>query len=438
MDWRRQAAGIAAGCFAMLAIDAGAQFIPQPFLSGETRGRVVDAESGRPIEGVVVVARWEWLTYDPGNLHRGPSYVNAGQAVHVGEAITDGSGGFAIAGWGPKYRVGGTLAENLPRVFAFKAGYEPLQVDGPTVSPLSLRLRKFAGEPKQYAALIAAFQGGERNDRGLLWRATPDADAMPRMVLALHREKARLGGDGSPIRGGNVLPGRAGKGQVIDESRQPVTTGGVVFIAWTMRRIDGAPGTRRLVETKKLGIEGSSANFYVSPWRFPAPEMAGWERATDVRPLVRVYATGYRRSNEVRWEDGGGVIAIGKLPETREGRLEEMRAMRRDMDAELAAGERPATLGGLGPMLWRFADLCRGITPDLRAGLCYDDSSDEAKQVEITRRAGSFLIENAEDSQEIRIVSSGSGSAQASAVSAAPGGYRPPVRIGGFSIEPVR
>jgi hypothetical protein len=89
-------------------------------------------------------------------------------------------------------------------------------------------------------------------------------------------------------------------------------------------------------------------------------------------------------------------------------------------------------------MLWRFADLCRGITPDLRAGLCYEDSSDEAKQVEITRRAGSFLIENAEDSQEIRIVSSGSGSAQASAAAAAPGGYQPRGRIGGFSIEPVR
>ena len=147
MEWRKHAAKIAAGCFALLAMPAGAQFVPRPYLSGETRGRVVDADSGRPIEGAIVVARWEWLTYVPGNLHRGPSYEKVGEAVHVDEAVTDGGGGFTIAAWGPALHTNGKMAENVPRLLAFKPGYEPLQQDAGTQSPIAIRLKKFSGEP---------------------------------------------------------------------------------------------------------------------------------------------------------------------------------------------------------------------------------------------------------------------------------------------------
>ena len=202
MDWRKCAAMFAAGFFAMLANPANAQYVPLPYFSPETRGRVVDADSGRPIEGVVVVARWDWLSYSPGNLHSPPSYDRAGEAAHVAEAVTDGNGAFKIAAWGPVTKVGGKIAEGVPRLLAFKSGYGPLQHDAGAQSPVALRMKKFSGDPRAYAGLIAAFQWGpNREGGGLFWRSTPDGAAIPRMMLAIYREKARLGADGAPSSG---------------------------------------------------------------------------------------------------------------------------------------------------------------------------------------------------------------------------------------------
>lgn len=78
---------------------------------------VVEARTGKPLSGVVVVARWE----------REDGLVEARRRglVMVTEGITDATGTFRMPGWGP-IRVWGVFPEVgplNPRSYAFKWGY---------------------------------------------------------------------------------------------------------------------------------------------------------------------------------------------------------------------------------------------------------------------------------------------------------------------------
>jgi hypothetical protein len=79
--------------------------------------RVVDAESGAPIEGAVVMANWELVK---GSLD-GPRYY--GQ-LEVMETVTDKDGRFQFAGFSKSDSSGAELRESDPQVVIFKAGYE--------------------------------------------------------------------------------------------------------------------------------------------------------------------------------------------------------------------------------------------------------------------------------------------------------------------------
>ena len=78
---------------------------------------VVDAETGKPIEGAVVTANWELVkgSFD------GPRYY--GQ-LEVTETITDANGRFAFDGFSKEDSSGAELRESDPQVIVFKAGYE--------------------------------------------------------------------------------------------------------------------------------------------------------------------------------------------------------------------------------------------------------------------------------------------------------------------------
>lgn len=84
--------------------------------------QVVDADTGEPIEGVVVVAHWE--------LHGG-SFT--GDALPCGvagveEAVTDQEGRFQLPGFGP-IRVSCDVQIWNPMLIFFKPGYEPYAVN---------------------------------------------------------------------------------------------------------------------------------------------------------------------------------------------------------------------------------------------------------------------------------------------------------------------
>ena len=93
-------------------------FTPPAYSATGIQAAVVDEQTGRPLEGVVVVARWV--------LRR---MGGDGPSLHVAEAATDSNGRFAFAAWGPKPRPPlMQLQDKSPLLILFKHGYEPLEL----------------------------------------------------------------------------------------------------------------------------------------------------------------------------------------------------------------------------------------------------------------------------------------------------------------------
>ncbi|MGK0296757.1 MAG: hypothetical protein ACI9XC_000350 [Gammaproteobacteria bacterium] len=82
-------------------------------------GKVVDADTGEPLENAIVIAVWE-LEQGFGLEGTIPSgYMN------VTEVVTDKEGKYFIEGWGPLRRPsGGYLGHYAPRLIVFKDGYK--------------------------------------------------------------------------------------------------------------------------------------------------------------------------------------------------------------------------------------------------------------------------------------------------------------------------
>ena len=95
---------------------SGGFFPPPTYSAKEIRATAVEETTGRPIEGVVIVAQWV-LRRESGD----------GPRLHVAEAMTDATGRFLIPGWGPKPRVAlMALQDKSPQLLLFKHGYAPL------------------------------------------------------------------------------------------------------------------------------------------------------------------------------------------------------------------------------------------------------------------------------------------------------------------------
>jgi hypothetical protein len=77
-------------------------------------GRVVDA-SGRPLEGVLIVANWLL----EGGLDTG---IPRGH-IQILETTTDASGAFRLPSWGPRISFSGHASSRWPHIIAFKSGY---------------------------------------------------------------------------------------------------------------------------------------------------------------------------------------------------------------------------------------------------------------------------------------------------------------------------
>lgn len=413
----------------------------------EVRGQVVDADSGTPLEGVVVVARWEWRDYLPTLF--GYPYRNVGNALHIAEAVTDRNGRFAIPGWGPKGRATGRLDDREdPKLSLFKSGYVPLELHnrswtnymqpnpattrGSEWDGKTLELRKSTVSPTVHAEQIRRFQEGSSG--GLWWHHRSEHwKSMPRMVFALHQEKRRLGDDGHAILGVNRLHGRSGRGELRDAHTNAAVENAVVQITWALRR-EGGSATRRLVEQRHSGVEGGTAAFYVTPWQVPGPAAPGWEIASETPPLVRIYAPGYRRTAEQPWDERGGTIQLQKVPDTKEAVLAELRAWRSDIDAALAApADRAEALAGQQHLLRRLSHECRTLTADVRPGICFAPGSEVERYVEQLRGLERSM-KASPDAGTFGVAAARPGGA-GPAGGAMPG-YIPPVS--GFSIEPAK
>ena len=428
-----------------LALEAPARsLLPGPHLGAGVDGRVVDADDGRPVAGAIVVARWQWLTYTPPGFHSSGGLSAHGDAIHVAETDTRDDGRFRIGGWGPTMRGPGQVDDSAPWLLVFKPGYAPLAVDARAPRD-PLRLQKARGTPAEQAAALLRFQKGP--GPSLQWRQPDDAwRLMPRMVLALHHEKIRLGTDGAPVLGANLLHGREGQGELSAQRPPQGPWMAVVLVKWKLRRLDGAPGSQVAWQAKGTGISGNPTGFFVSPWRLPSVAPAGWEIDTEAAPVIRGYAPGYRRSAEREWPEDGGRIPMEKLPDDRDAVLAEAREWRRDVDAALGPRPDEDRLRAMLPMLQLLDLQCRALAPDLRSGICFDAASDVAAFVERARRDPVMVTETPEGEQVIRTVVVNPRAAIQAAAPARPAGQAavapypsgPRVPAGGFSIEPVR
>lgn len=114
-------------------------------------GWVVDAETGKPLEGVIVVADWQlkggW---------EGGTNVNE---IKILESVTDQNGRYSFPAWGPKFALMGNLARAAPEILMFKRGYKFLALSNYTYrdstksdwNKKTVKLEPFSGTLEQYA-----------------------------------------------------------------------------------------------------------------------------------------------------------------------------------------------------------------------------------------------------------------------------------------------
>lgn len=172
--------------------------IPTSYSARPIRGKLVDASTGQPLEGVIIVA--QWVLYSAGVGGENPR-----ERLQVLETVTGADGSYSFPGWGPKPN---PVTMDAKRAFAccfltnrdpqlsfFKAGYRPLTVENQRSSKSSVRtsdwdgktieLQTFKGSQKEWARALGFLQTGL--DWGNLdWRL------YPRMALAIEEERLRF------------------------------------------------------------------------------------------------------------------------------------------------------------------------------------------------------------------------------------------------------
>lgn len=88
-----------------------------PLSADPIDSQILDADTGKPVQGAIVVAYWQ--------LHQGSLGGDAlpCAAANVEEAVTDKDGKFHLPGWGPIKGHCGYMRGGDPLMFIFKPGY---------------------------------------------------------------------------------------------------------------------------------------------------------------------------------------------------------------------------------------------------------------------------------------------------------------------------
>jgi len=179
--------------FALAACATGSPlYTAEPFSA-----QVVDAETGQPVAGALVVANWKLVS---GGLD-GPRHL--GQ-LEVKETVTDDQGRFSFAGFTRPNPSLGELRESDPHVLIFKGGYEAGTYYGsldPRNHTSARRRASVDGKVLKLARLKPTMTGPKFDVMKfhgllnvLLSRIVGDCQwqKMPRLFVAMDEEKARL------------------------------------------------------------------------------------------------------------------------------------------------------------------------------------------------------------------------------------------------------
>lgn len=162
---------------------------PLTYSAREIRGQIVDAETGQPIEGAVVVA--QWVLFEGGIGHGG----HKGR-LHIYEAVTDQDGRYFIPAWGPKTHPPMTELDNRdPEILLFKSMYEPKTLYNNVMREDSIRISDWDGKVVKLRKSQSSLEDYARRLESMsisLSREGKDWKLFPRMVLALDAENRRL------------------------------------------------------------------------------------------------------------------------------------------------------------------------------------------------------------------------------------------------------
>ena len=162
------------------------------YYAESTEGWAIDADTKKPIEGVIVVANWQ--------LHK--STLNGKKpAAHLNiiESTTNSSGRYFIRGWGPKTASWGFFIDRDPQLLFYKEGYEyrslkNFQVTETNTSNVrqsawngkTIELRRFDGDLKDYSSHLSSLHASMRSilqGEKCEWKRTPQ------LVLAVTRQE---------------------------------------------------------------------------------------------------------------------------------------------------------------------------------------------------------------------------------------------------------
>lgn len=180
----------ASGCNAEEAVGPGH---PDMYSAESIEGWVVDANTNKPLEGVIVVAAWVLN----GWTLPGIKFDRVG-TLELMESVTDSNGRFFFSGWGPVKRPkNAVLWAQDPELLFFKSGYDikilsnPLTAETSTTSVRTsqwdgktIPLKKFKDSVRDYASRIQMLGGGSIRDalESCMWRK------IPRTIVALRKE----------------------------------------------------------------------------------------------------------------------------------------------------------------------------------------------------------------------------------------------------------
>jgi hypothetical protein len=163
-------------------------------------GWVVDAETGKPLEGVIIVANWEVK----GGLEGGVPIAE----LQILETVTDENGRYSFPAWGPKLvPITGQLQGDSPGLMLFKPGYraggfsnlysETYGTSTFFYNKKTLKLERFKGTLAEYADALASlsstlwvvgFNVGDLSGDYCGWKS------FPRMLRALNQLDAEFRG----------------------------------------------------------------------------------------------------------------------------------------------------------------------------------------------------------------------------------------------------
>jgi hypothetical protein len=161
--------------------------LPNKYSAKEIEAWVVDADTGKPLEGVIVVAAWELK----GGLELGNPVGNA----NLMETVTDKNGRFYFPAWGPVWKKGALLF-NDPNLYFFKRDYEyralpnkfsfsDLETGRGSVRSSdwhgkTIKLKKFQGSLEEYAWHLSSLDTGietildvGRRSKDCEWKKVP-------------------------------------------------------------------------------------------------------------------------------------------------------------------------------------------------------------------------------------------------------------------------